>query len=206
MIRAILIRGTLLAVIMTTAGLWPHLNPPTVAACSCVPLTPAQAFERADTVFVGEVTSFKTKSGLFGHSSIDPTTANFKVMEVWKGPRQGTLTIGTVRSEVSCGYEFQEGLRYLVYARDGQTGLCDRTALTIQATEDLAALGDGWKPEPSNETVRAPTAGPVPGTDSTSSGDSCGAMSHAGSGQFNAALLGVLAGAIALGIGRRRRL
>lgn len=200
------LRTTILVLLVTAGAAWMHFNVPSATACSCVPLTPAQAFERADTVFVGEVTSFKTKSGLFGRSSIDPTTVNFKVMEVWKGPRRGTLTIGTVRSEVSCGYEFQEGLRYLVYARDGRTRLCDRTALTIQATEDLAALGDGWKPEPSNETVRAPTAEPVHGTDSTSGGDSCNATSRAGSGQFNAAFLGVLAGAIALGIGRRRRL
>ena len=184
-----------------------HFAASPAAACSCAGLTPAQAFERADSVFVGEVTSFKVKSGLFGKSSIDPTTVDFTVMEVWKGPQQRTLTIRTVRSEVSCGYEFVEGLRYLVYARDGQTGLCDRTALTIQAAEELASLGDGWRPEPSGETVWAPTpeasASEAPEPDGTGG---CNASSTAGRSPTDLALLASLAGLVAANAWRKRGL
>lgn len=135
------------ALILALAALALRFDGTPVAACSCIQLSPTQAFERADTVFVGEATEMKVRRGIFGQSSIDPTTVEFAVSEVWKGARQESITIRTVRSEVSCGFEFEIGLKYLVYARDGQTGLCDRTALTNRASEDLAFLGDGQPPE-----------------------------------------------------------
>ena len=202
-----LIRATLLLLLATAGAAWLHFNVTSATACSCVELTPAQAFERADTVFVGRVASFKVRSGIFGQSSIDPAEAKFVIEQVWKGSRQETLTIRTVRSEVSCGFEFRDGLRYLVYARDGQTGLCDRTALAIQAAEDLAALGDGWQPEPSDETVLAPTPetskSEAPGPNGVGG---CNPSSNAGRTPTDLAVLASLAGLVALGAWRNRGL
>lgn len=200
----LLIRGALLVLLLAITVVGLHFAASPAAACSCAGLTPAQAFERADSVFVGEVTSFRVKSGLFGQSSIDPTTVNFTVMEVWKGPRQGTLTIGTVRSEVSCGYEFVKGLRYLVYAREGQTGLCDRTALTVQASEELASLGEGWKPEPAPDTTSDSSGDDPAGIGSPPGSNGCG-TAH-GSTTADAAVLGLLVGAVVLSIRRRPRI
>lgn len=182
-----------------------HVNVEPTSACSCIELTPAEAFERADAVFVGEVTAFKVRSGLFGKSSIDPTTVEFAVSEVWKGPRQEFMTIRTVRSEVSCGFEFDEGLKYLVYARDGQTGLCDRTALTIRASGDLAALGEGWQPGgesdgPSDDVTQSNYVEPP------RSGGACAAAATDGRQPADLAALGLLAGAAILGAWPKRRL
>lgn len=182
-----------------------HVNVEPASACSCIELTPAEAFERADAVFVGEVTAFKVRSGLFGKSSIDPTTVQFAVSEVWKGPRQESMTIRTVRSEVSCGFEFDEGLKYLVYARDGQTGLCDRTALTIRASGDLDALGEGWQPggesDGSSEDVTQSKD-----AESPRSSPGCNAPAGPDRNRIDFAALGLLAGAVILGARPKRRL
>lgn len=71
-------------------------------------------------------------------SSSDPVAVEFDVSHAWKGPQQGTRIVKTVRSEGACGYEFQEGEWYIVYARNGETGLCGRTAPTWRAFEDFA--------------------------------------------------------------------
>lgn len=201
----LLVCSTFKVALIAVVAFWLHVSAPSAAACSCVEFSPAQAFERADSVFVGEVVSFNIRSGLFGQSSVDPSTVEFSVSEVWKGPRQETLTIRSVRSEASCGYEFQEGLRYLVYAREGQTGLCDGTSLAFHASEHLAALGDGWILEPATELGSAPVAEPAPDTDSAPRGNSCGAAADRG-GHPDAAVLGLLLGSLALGIRRWPRL
>ena len=183
-----------------------HINVEPASACSCIELTPAEAFERADAVFVGEVTAFKVRSGIWGQSSIDPTTVVFSVNEVWKGPRQESITIRTARSEVSCGFEFAIGLRYLVYARDGQTGLCDRTALAVRSQEDLVALGEGWKPAaapagPAHSNASQPSvADPPP------SGSTCRPAAHHADGQPDLAIMGLFIGLVALGAWRNRGL
>ena len=193
-----LFRTTLLALLLGVAALGLHLSAGPGHACSCNQMTPDEAFDRADTVFVGEVTSYRVRRGIFGWSSIDPTTVKFTVSEVWKGPHQESLTIRSVRSEVSCGFEFKEGLTYLVYARDGQTGLCDRTALSIRASEDLAALGSGWKPEPPVAS-RSDTPGP-------DGRGGCNASSTAGRNRTDLAVLASMAGLVALSAWRKRRL
>ena len=193
-----LFRTTWLAMLLAVAALGLHLSAGPGHACSCMQMTPDEAFERADSVFVGEVTSYRVRRGLFGWSSIDPTTVKFTVSEVWKGPQQDSLTIRTVRSEVSCGFEFKEGLTYLVYAQDGQTGLCDRTALSIRASEDLAALGSGWKPEPAVAS-RSDTPGP-------DGRGGCNALSTAGRNRTDLAVLASMAGLVALSAWRKRGL
>lgn len=187
--------ATRLILIVALTALWLYAGAGQVSACSCAGFTPAEAFERADSVFVGEVMSSEVKRGFFGQSSIDPVTVEFTVNEVWKGPRQQTITVGTVRSEVSCGFEFVEGLEYLVYARDDQTGLCDRTALAVRASEDLAALGEGWRPAPA-----PPEESPAV------SGSACNAPADAGRNRADLAALFSLAGLAALNAWRKRGL
>ena len=53
----------------------------------------------------------------------------------------------------SCGFAFEEGEEYIVYAYDGantdesySVNICSRTALLSQAQEDLDAFGDGDAP------------------------------------------------------------
>ncbi|MGI0082397.1 MAG: hypothetical protein ACREAG_03720 [Nitrosopumilaceae archaeon] len=63
-------------------------------------------------------------------SSAQHIPVKFDVQRVWKGPIEKTIIVSTAISSASCGYEFQEGETYLVYAygkESLQTGLCTRT-------------------------------------------------------------------------------
>ena len=138
------------------------LRPCPAFACSCLPPgTPAQELNRSSTVFAGVVmgidepparpaftTTFPFLTFLV--SSGDPVRVTFDVSAVWKGPAYRQLVVTTARWSASCGYPFQRGMNYLVYAsdQDGEltTYLCSRTNTLAQAQADLADLGSGAAP------------------------------------------------------------
>jgi hypothetical protein len=69
----------------------------------------------------------------------------FKVERMWRGPAVHTIKILTGWGGGDCGYQFERGQRYLVYAyvdRDGVLGtsICTRTRELEHAGEDLAFL------------------------------------------------------------------
>ena len=140
----------LLTVIAITAL---HISAKPAHACSCIPpRPPLEALERADAVFSGDVISISEPKGLFGSwlaSSTDPVTVEFRVHSVWKGEIHETLFIQTAWSSASCGFEFVQDERYIVYAREGWVSLCSRTRSIDKASEDLKALGEGPAPAPS---------------------------------------------------------
>jgi len=116
-------------------------------ACSCVaPWPPTEALAGATAVFVGKVSNLDVSTGLLT-SSADPVEVTFQVSKVWKGPVHSTLLATTARSGASCGYGFERGQEYLVYARGTETelevSLCSRTQPLSAADEDLAVLGQG---------------------------------------------------------------
>jgi len=124
------------------------LNPPPATACSCVePNVPTDALAKATAVFSGIVVSMDYQYSGTVQSSADPVTVILKVGEVWKDPEEAFLSISTAVSSVSCGYEFQVGKWYLVYASGPEdhlkVGLCSRTKLQVLADEDFEALGQG---------------------------------------------------------------
>jgi hypothetical protein len=109
-----------------------------VLACSCAPSPPPQeALQQASAVFTGTVVAVDT-SGV-------TSTVRLQVDRSWKGAKCGEVTVTTPADSAACGFDFQVGQNYLVYA-DKQQGkfsvsLCSRTSLTSQAGEDLTALG-----------------------------------------------------------------
>ncbi|HSH04534.1 MAG TPA: hypothetical protein VLL52_18635 [Anaerolineae bacterium] len=138
--------------------LLPWLTHPsdTAWACSCVEgETVTDAVNRAHLVFAGEVTDEQTLSTLF--SSTDTAYA-FNVQEVWKGEASRNLVIQTAKDSAACGYNFNVGNTYLVYAYEYegqlQTNLCSRTTELSSATEDLNILGSGNPPLPANNTLQ----------------------------------------------------
>ena len=156
-------------------------------------------------MFVGKVVAIQTpdprlRNGEQVISSADPVTVEFDVIKVWKGPLRETLTVDTERSEISCGFEFKEGRRYVVYAYDGYTGFCTRTAPAWLAVRDFTALGFGQDPEPAG----APD-GKLPET-STSDGPGCNAPARPGRNRMDFAALALLAGVAILGARPKRRL
>lgn len=129
------------------------LNANPASACSCIRSTPQQNFARASTVFSGRVIDIQPS--LFNEQrSINERRANpkirFEVSRVWKGKLERQSFVMTSGSSASCGYAFQKGKEYLVYASEQdstlQTGLCSGTKLLSEAQSDLAALGQGKTP------------------------------------------------------------
>jgi hypothetical protein len=133
------------------------------AACSCImPGTPVEEMDRSAAVFSGKVVHLDTSTAPI-ISSADPVVVGFDVSTIWKGPQEAQLAITTARSSASCGFEFQLGVEYIVYAYEGEvgleTGLCTRTAPLAMAADDLAALGEGVtapEPEPAPAPSRMP--------------------------------------------------
>ena len=142
------------------------LLPDRASACSCaaLPGTPRErareALSGSTVVFSGEVVELEkpppdtamvegtmlTVMGGGGRKA----TVTLRASEVWKGPRQQTVTITTdADSSMGCGYPFEEGREYLVYAtgEDPSVGLCSETKPLSEADADLGALGDGEVPK-----------------------------------------------------------
>ena len=187
--RLALVAGLAAALLTLLTGAQP------AHACSCAPSgSPAEALERADAVFAGEVASVKfSGASPYRLSSSALVTVEFRVTRVWKGPRWPTLTVETERSEISCGFEFKEGQNYIVYTWEGRrTGLCTRTAPAWMAFADFVALGLGWQLEAE------------PGAE-TAGGGTCAAADTSGN-RADVATLALLAGAVGLGVLRRTRL
>jgi hypothetical protein len=105
-------------------------------------------------------------------SSIDPVLVTFDVSQVWKGPEFTSLAVSTAQSSASCGYTFEFGRDYLVYAYGAEenleVGLCSRTQLLADAEADLAELGQATEPTAANPSL--PAASPeATATDATPS-------------------------------------
>lgn len=129
-----------------------------VFACSCKqPPHPLVALQNSDAVFAGKVIDIKIPDNVM--SSADPMSVTFAVNQTWKGHTQKTINVSTEVSSASCGYEFQIGETYLVYA-NGQdslhTSLCSRTTTFANSYEDLRSLGDGMIPGDDSQSEFGP--------------------------------------------------
>jgi len=115
-------------------------------ACTCdVPGSPTEELLAADLVFAGEVVRIdSTTAGLFAELAV-----YLRVLRVWKGADSLKVNLRTAASSAACGYPFQIGAQYLVYAYQSQadgsfgTGLCTRNSLLSAAEKDLTELGAG---------------------------------------------------------------
>lgn len=144
----------LIGVILFFALFIPVFNysPITSYACSCAePYPVKEELERSSAVFSGKVVGIIDKNkSKFIQSSADPIAVRFEVEESWKGLSQTQIIVYTERDSSSCGYEFDLGKEYLVYARevDGElrVSFCSRTALLSAAVKDIEELGKGEKP------------------------------------------------------------
>lgn len=138
----------------TFAAMWSV----TATACSCAPEPePRTALDAADAVFTGRVVGLT----LVPRVPEEPSTSfiaedvavTIVVSAVWKGEPAERVTLYTAFTCCVCGYPFELGKTYLIYAmqRDGQltTSICSRTRLLEKADEDLATLGTcGWQRVP----------------------------------------------------------
>lgn len=195
-------RYLLLATTVVLSLLTLFMLPRTTHACLCASSgSPKEAMAKADAVFLGKVIAVHLpgptlRNGQPVISSADMVKVDFRVSKVWKGPRREILTVETERSEISCGFEFEEGRRYIVYTWGGnRTGFCTRTAPAWLAARDFTALGFGERPESAMQKE---------GT--TSSPGTCNAPAHAGRNRTDLAAIASIIRVAALSAWRKRRL
>lgn len=201
-------RSSLVAVV---AAALLALLPNRAAACSCIaPPPPAEALEASSDVFEGVVESIEVVPGDDGDdgpgapgAAMAGMRVTFAVVRTWKGADAERFTVWTASSSAACGYAFEQGESYLVYASDGagdgppQTGLCSRTAKALDAADDLVALGAGVVPVDVDPTTQTPEpASPPPAR------GGCASCAAGGDGP-----MGALGWALALlaGLAARRR-
>ncbi|WP_409344739.1 hypothetical protein [Paenibacillus sp. MBLB4367] len=151
-----LIALTMLKVIVLTvlfACLY-SLQPKTGYACSCAgPLSVQQELQSKTAVFSGKAVSVNVQKGLL-RSSADPVAVTLEVDRVWKGEIGRKQTVYTAMDGASCGFKFETGREYVIYAHSGndklETSICSRTKLLSAAAEDSKLLGAGQPPGPDN--------------------------------------------------------
>ena len=138
----------MMAVLLAGILAWPDA----AIACSCErPPGVAEELERSDAVFSGKVIAIEEKPPLL---SVPSKTVIFEVARTWKGIEQSQVKITTGQGGGDCGFEFNMGQEYLVYAvKSNSYGLnslstiiCDRTDILSQAQGDLPLLGEGQAP------------------------------------------------------------
>lgn len=151
--------GGLLTFILTAVFV-----PQQAHACSCAPYESTEdAYEAADAVFVGEVTDFEGSNG----NSIDNRDVEFSIEQVFKGDTNIEQTLETPSDSAACGYNFEEGESYLVFAnRWGEetvgpltVSLCSMTQLKSEADgviDELEGITAPTSPtEPQEGVIRA---------------------------------------------------
>lgn len=152
------------------------LLPDCAYACSCAIVGSKQervksALADSDAVFSGEVVDFsksappttmmeETMWTIMGGST-GTATATLRVSKVWKGPKHETVQVTTgADSGMGCGYPFEEGQEYLVYAGKGMSvNLCSETKPLSEAGADLALLGNSEKPTNGGDSLNDTSGG-----------------------------------------------
>jgi hypothetical protein len=128
-------------------------------ACSCIPASDEEQFQRADVVFTGRaVERHDPNEGDPYQGSGDPIHWTFDVESVQKGKASKRQVVSSARDGATCGRTFTIGRRYQVFAtaENGElaTSLCD-------GTRELAANQDPYTPPPP-PTPPPATATPAP--------------------------------------------
>ena len=146
--------AALASVVLAVLGVVFLLPPQCASACSCaMPPASQDALADSEAVFSGEVVAVEQGTATASGPGYD--TATLRVSEVWKGSGRGTLDVRTPSQGTACGYHFEEGHEYLVYAYAGKQGLevdsCGATKPLSRAGANLEALGEGEKPHDGGE-------------------------------------------------------
>jgi len=115
------------------------------SACVCADLgSLSDEYHHSSAVFVGRIVSLEISSQVINGEKFENTIATFNVERRWKGPtvrRLRVQTCGTQALVCTCGFNFQLGQRYVVFAdgRPLQTSSCNRTTDLLQLPQGEAA-------------------------------------------------------------------
>ncbi len=103
------------------------------------------AYRQAAAVFVGRVVTLEVAPNPAREPGEDDMVATLRVERLWKGPRTSTLrvrTCGTQAAACTCGFDFQLGARYVVFASGKrlETTSCDRTRVALAADDIIREI------------------------------------------------------------------
>jgi len=122
-------------------------------ACSCMEISPEQAFGYADRVFAGIVVAqqqYSSKNESAGTRLPvfrDGVEFTFAVTNVWKGAVEETIRVRSSGFGGACGYEFATGTHYLVYAHATKDGALGSGLCSGNGPVDLAIWDRYWLPK-----------------------------------------------------------
>lgn len=131
-------------VVLAIVAIGSVIAPRPAEACSCIGKRPAcQALWDPGAVFAGKVVVIEQNAGggLFAARRV-----RFQVVEAFRGVTTSEIDVYTGAGGGDCGYSFIVGSSYLVYSSQAAgaprltTGICSRTQMLSQASEDLAYL------------------------------------------------------------------
>jgi hypothetical protein len=113
--------------------------------CSCIGGVPTcNTYWSTDTVFLGRVTKIQGIPGTGAGPSAEwpATLVDFQITEHFRGASGTSITIRTGRGGGDCGYTFEPGKTYLVFASGSPltTGICNPTMPVERADETLAYI------------------------------------------------------------------
>lgn len=124
---------------------------PSSPVCTCgrgrgVPQAVRLEIEGSAAVFLGTVVRVEVP----GIGNLETPLSGDEVVTValdrrWKGPARDTLVVRTPMLVSMCGYDFEEGRTYLIYARENAEGTlyttrCSFTVPVDEAARDLRIL------------------------------------------------------------------
>ena len=115
--------------------------------CTCLPSENArEELGRVAAVWSGKVIEVKRHEQ--ERNVFMSVEAVIEVDRVWKGVEKRTVSVFTSSESSACGYGFQKGEAYLVYASKNTEGrlitsICSRTRILKAAQDDLKELGEG---------------------------------------------------------------
>jgi len=136
--------------LICTAALCGLLATSGVLACSCMPYPDdpdaavKQAWPQADAIVSGTVSSSSTVKE---SDRVEHVEVVLEVRRRWKGSVGQQLKVRTAADSAACGYNFEQGRQYLVFARRDpasnvySTGLCTLTQPAIDTAPLAEALG-----------------------------------------------------------------
>lgn len=118
-------------------------------ACSCADFSVREKVRYSESVFTGELVSFKALEQTF--DGFYPDEAVFKVEKQWKGKKQSQITaLAAFDSPGMCGdLPLKVGEKYLIYARKKKGKLliqrdCPLSMSLKYADDEIKKLDDFW--------------------------------------------------------------
>lgn len=123
-------------------------------ACDCAGTRmPCESYWSASAVFLGTVSYSTTTTSKQGNFDVARRVFRFYVDKAFRGAEGKEVEVLTGYGNGDCGYAFQLGGQYLVYAHRNEanilsTSICSRTRPASEAAEDLAYFRELSKAEP----------------------------------------------------------